>query len=106
MIDFTTIKDAAGWASTAQGLITTARDAAKGRDVNTLKQASSDLLAFLQNRTSDCSRAVVDAVFGAQTEVDLAITSTAVAAIDEATAQLTAFVIDVQRGSIDRNQKA
>jgi hypothetical protein len=105
MIDFTTITDAAGWTSTARGLITTARDAAKSRDVNTMKHASSDLLDFLQKRTSDCPRAVVDAVFGAQTEVNLAIASTSVDAIDEATAQLNAFVIDIQRVSAELNQK-
>ena len=106
MIDFTNIKDAAGWASAAQGLLNVARDAAKGRNVNAMKQASSDLLTFLQNRTSDCPGAVVEAVSDGQGELALAIDSASIDAIDAATVQLAAFVIDVQRVSVELNQKA
>jgi hypothetical protein len=106
MMDFSQINDPAGWASAAQRLIAKARDAVSAQNVNRMKAASSDLLAFVQQRTSDCPQTVVDSVVAAQTEVVLAIEAGAVGAIDAATTQLSAILIDVQRVSADLNRQA
>ena len=106
MIDLNSIQTPAGWAQAAETLLAAGRDAAKARDLDQMKQAGSDLLAFIQGRTSDCPQAVLDAVVGGQSEIALAIDSAAVGAIDAATVQLSAFVIDVQRATDDLNRKA
>jgi hypothetical protein len=106
MINWDNIEGPTGWASIAEELLTAARNATRVHNIEAMQGVSADLLAFVQNRTSECPQAVADAVFHGQSELTLAIATTSVDQIQAATAQLNAYLVDVQRASTALDQQA
>jgi hypothetical protein len=96
-INWRTVRTAEDWTSLAEKLITEAREAIRAGEVRQMERTSERLLAFLQRRTTACPREVAEAVFQVQTELSQAVVEGVTGSIAGRTAQINAYLQDVQR---------